>query len=80
MDMDGTLDQGSTFDLNDGTETHSIFVKLQENAFQACQSIEVRFASFLSSEFTTMAVINPPERKLAKHISVKVKPVLTSHL
>ena len=28
MEMDETLDQGSTFDLNNGTETHSIFVKL----------------------------------------------------
>ena len=27
---------------------------------------EVRFASFLSGGFTTMAVKNPPERKLAK--------------
>ena len=27
--------------------------------------IEVRFASFLSGGFTTMAVINPPEKKLA---------------
>jgi hypothetical protein len=27
---------------------------------------EVRFATFLSGRFTTMAVINPPERKLAK--------------
>ena len=32
---------------------------------------EVHFASFLSGGFTTMAVINPLERKLAKHISVK---------
>ena len=31
---------------------------------------EVRFASFLSGGFTTMAVINPPERKLAKCTSV----------
>ena len=31
---------------------------------------EVHFASLLSGEFTTMAVINPPERKLAKRISV----------
>ena len=31
---------------------------------------EVRFASFLSGGFTTMAVINQPERKLAKGISV----------
>ena len=31
---------------------------------------EVRFASFLSGGLTTLAVINPPERKLAKHTSV----------
>ena len=31
----------------------------------------MRFASFLSGEFTTMAVINPPERKLAKRTSVQ---------
>ena len=31
---------------------------------------EVSFASFLSGGFTTMAVINPPEWKLAKGISV----------
>ena len=32
---------------------------------------EVRFASFLSGGFTTMAVINPPERKLVKRTSVQ---------
>ena len=32
---------------------------------------EVRFASFLSCGFTTMAVINPPEKKLAKCTSVQ---------
>ena len=31
---------------------------------------EVCFASFLSGGFTTVAVINPPERKLAKRTSV----------
>ena len=31
---------------------------------------EVRFDALLSSGFTTMAVINPPERKLAKRTSV----------
>ena len=31
---------------------------------------EVHFATFLSGGFTTMAVINPPERKLAKCTSV----------
>ena len=32
---------------------------------------EVRFASLHSGGFTTMAVINPPERKLAKRTSVR---------
>ena len=31
---------------------------------------EVRFASFLSGEFITAIAANPPERKLAKRISV----------
>ena len=31
---------------------------------------EVRFVSFLSGDFATMAVIDPPERKLAKCTSV----------
>ena len=34
------------------------------------QCTEVRFASFLSSEFITAIVVNPPERKLAKRTSV----------
>jgi hypothetical protein len=33
------------------------------------QCTEVRFDSFLSGGFTTMAVINPTERKLAKRTS-----------
>ena len=32
---------------------------------------QVRFASFLSDGFTIMAVMNPPERKLAKRTSVQ---------
>ena len=32
---------------------------------------DVHFASFLSGGFTTVAVINPPERKLAKRTSVQ---------
>ena len=35
------------------------------------QRTEVPFASFLSVGFTAMAVINPPERKLAKRTSVQ---------
>jgi hypothetical protein len=33
-------------------------------------STEVHFASFLSSEFITTLLVNPPERKLVKRISV----------
>ena len=32
---------------------------------------KVHFASFLSGELTTTAVINPPEKKLAKRTSVQ---------
>ena len=39
--------------------------------FMALKCTEVHFTSFLSGELTTMAVINPPERKLAKHASVQ---------
>ena len=35
------------------------------------QLTEVRFPSLLSGGFTTMAVINPPERELAKRTSVQ---------
>jgi hypothetical protein len=41
-----------------------------ENWCTAVHRTEVRFASFLSGGFATMAVANPPERKLTKHISV----------
>ena len=37
----------------------------------AQQCTEVSFASFLSGEFTTMSVINPTERKLAKRSTVQ---------
>ena len=40
---------------------------------RAPKCTEVRFASFLSGGFTTMAVMNPPEKKLEKHISVKCR-------
>ena len=35
------------------------------------QCTEVHFASFFSSVFITAIVVNPPERKLAKRISVQ---------
>ena len=34
---------------------------------------EVHFSSFLSGGFTTMSLINPPERKLAKRTSVRCR-------
>ena len=35
------------------------------------QCTEVRFSSFLSGGFTTMAVLNPLEKKLANRTSVQ---------
>ena len=35
------------------------------------QCTELRFANFLSGGFTTMAVINPPEKKLEKRTSLQ---------
>ena len=35
-----------------------------------CTEVQVHSARFLSGGFTTMAVMNPQERILAKHISV----------
>ena len=47
---------------------HSTHVSHHANCLQCT---EVRFASFLSAGFTSMAVINPPEKKLAKRTSVQ---------
>ena len=44
-----------------------------EKSTKTTQCTEVRFASFLSGGFTTMAVINPPEKKLAKRKPVHCK-------
>jgi hypothetical protein len=45
--------------------------KITKSGLKPIQSTEVRFASFLSGGFTTMAVINPPEKKLAICTSVQ---------
>ena len=37
---------------------------------KVAQSTELRFANFLSGGFITVIVVNPSERKLAKHTSV----------
>ena len=44
-------------------------VKIRQSKINS-RCTEVRFASFFSGGFTTMIVINPPERKLAKRTSV----------
>ena len=46
---------------------------LLTNHKTAEQCTEVRFARFLSGGFTNMAVINPPERKLAKRTLVQCR-------
>ena len=57
-----------------------IFVHLDMFQPTAIQCTEVRFDNFLSSGFTTMAVINPPEKKLAKRTSVQcASPLLHCH-
>ena len=50
-------------------EKLSIFFLFQSIPM-AIQCSEVHFASFLSSGFTTMAVMNPLEKKLEKRTSV----------
>ena len=56
---------------------NTIFIKnkvfLQYKMFfnETLHCTEVHFASFLSGGFTTMAVMDPPEKKLEKHTSVQ---------
>ena len=45
-------------------------IQLEETNCGVLHITEVLFASFLSGGFTTLAVINPPERKLAIRTSV----------
>ena len=51
---------------------NTFFPPHQIKKFNQCT--EVRFASFLSGGFTTMAVMNPPEKKLKKRTSVHWGP------
>ena len=45
-------------------------IKSPDICFFPLHCTEVHFASFLSGGFITAIVVNPPERKLAKRISV----------
>ena len=48
-----------------------LYIKIwHRSKFKVRQCTEVHFASFFSGGFTTMTVINPLERKLAKRTSV----------
>ena len=54
------------------TQTFGLNVDLLYGAVEwAKQCTVVRFASFISGGFTTMAVINPPESKLTKRTFVQ---------
>ena len=46
----------------------------EKKASTALHCTEVRFAGLLSGGFTTMAVINPHVKKLAKRTSVSLLP------
>ena len=61
--------QGKKPDLNLWDSVHLMH---RHNAMAIhAQCTEVHFVSFLSGRFTSMAVINPPENKLANCISVQ---------
>ena len=52
--------------------TWSIYEKNKKNMNSKLPNCtEVRFSSFFSGGFITAIVVNPPERKLAKHTSVQ---------
>ena len=63
------------FGFKENCKTHTIY---SSNA-NLNQRTEVRFASFFSGGFTTMALINPPERKLVKRTSVPIFAVIQYH-
>ena len=48
----------------------NMFASSVKKHFFTKQCTEVRFVSFFSGGFTTMAVMNTPERKLSKRTSV----------
>ena len=70
---------GSSKDKPRGASSWKTFWEISTKENWPEQCTEVRFASFLSGGFTTMAVINPPERNLAKCTSVQCKKNLCLH-
>ena len=63
----------SDLSLDRGFNQADVMVFLSTQLLRTEQCTEVRFASLLSGGFTTMAVINPPEKKLAKRTSVRCR-------
>ena len=60
--------------------THMVLFTYTHNAMEwNLLHTDVHFASFLSGGFTTVAVINPPERKLAKRTPVYWSMVMHFH-
>ena len=66
-----TFDEGGKLIYYDG---NPILLKqdFPQGKLSSKNRTEVRFCSFLSGEFTTMAVINPPEKKLLKRTSLQL--------
>ena len=58
------------------SKRHKHFLGSVHTSHYTAQCTEVRFASFFSGGFTTMAVINPPENKLAHCTSVHCNAAL----
>ena len=69
MEILGELQANDRMENQATTKTNEIGEEAQTELLDQCT--EVRFATNLSGGFTTIAVINPPERKVAKHISVQ---------
>ena len=70
-------------------KTLDIHVALVHEKQNFRQCTEVRFASFFSGGFTTMVVMNPPEKKLEKRTAVQCsvceiclteEPMLQKHI
>ena len=69
-----------TRDLAPGLNQIKIYWKNFQTKSYLHHCTEVRFASFLSGGFTTMAVMNPPKKKLKKRISVQCLVVASKNL
>ena len=58
------------FSKKDSAVDNCLLGKMNTGKWFSEHCTQVHFVSFFSGRFTTMTVINPPERKLAKRTSV----------